>query len=294
MNCTNCGAQIEQNARFCTVCGAALAAPAQYVPPPQQPVYAPVYAAPVIPKKKARTGIWITLALLLIILGAAGWFLGRLMFFKPKDLGIKYTEADFQSAMDKIGTQITFEGKTGDDLDAFRKSLKDEEFYIEDYNFELTDYQRKSFTLTPQEATALLNEVAKGFWWFEDVQVKVLPDGSMEGSSKADIAKLKKELYSDVAGNIPIPLPDSLNIYSKGKLSITNNHLEAQPEEFDLGPIELPNQYKTQGAVQTVSGYLERIYTVVPELEIISLTADEDGNFVFDGVIPQKVVVTKK
>ena len=47
----------------------------------------------------------------------------------------------------------------------------------------------------------------------------------MEGSSTADIERLKTDLYSDVADDAPIPLPDRLNIYSKGQVSITNNQL---------------------------------------------------------------------
>lgn len=51
----------------------------------------------------------------------------------------------------------------------------------------------------------------------DKLQVKVLPDGTMEGSSTADIKRLKTDLYSDVADDAPIPLPDRLNIYRKDR-----------------------------------------------------------------------------
>ncbi len=42
--------------------------------------------------------------------------------------------------------------------------------------------------------------------------MKVLTDGTMEGSSTADIERLKIDLYSDVTDDALIPLSDRLNI----------------------------------------------------------------------------------
>jgi len=47
-------------------------------------------------------------------------------------------------------------------------------------------------------------------------------------------------------------------------------------------------------SVSVMEEYFPRIYTVVPGLEITSLTSNSNGEFVFDGVIPQKVSVTEK
>jgi hypothetical protein len=116
----------------------------------------------------------------------------------------------------------------------------------------------------------------------------------MEGSSTADIKRLKTDLYSDVADDVPLPLPDNLNIYSKGRISITNNQLSGDPEAFSLGAVSLPDKYMEDESVSVMEEFFPRIYTVVPGLEINSLTSNSNGEFVFDGVIPQKVSVTKK
>lgn len=50
----------------------------------------------------------------------------------------------------------------------------------------------------------------------------------------------------------------------------------------------------TGSNLTTASNYLESIFTVIPEFKINSLKVDEEKNFVFDGVIPQNVTVTKK
>jgi hypothetical protein len=235
---------------------------------------------------------YVLLVVFVLILASVSWVYASFSLFGPKDLGVSYTHADYVSALEKTGIQIEFEGMTGEELEEYKKNVEKQS--IHDYNFEFSDYERKEFTLTKEEATALLNEIAPGFWWFDNLQVKVLPDGTMEGSSTADIKRLKTDLYSDVAGDVPIPLPDSLNIYSKGRVSVTNNQLSGDPETFYLGAVPLPGSYMDKESVSVMEEYFPRIYTVVPGLEITSLTSNSNGEFVFDGVVPQKVSVTKK
>ncbi|WP_242492653.1 hypothetical protein [Methanolobus psychrotolerans] len=232
------------------------------------------------------------LAVFVLILASVSWVYASFSLLGPKDLGVDYTHEDYLSALEKTGMQIEYEGMTGAELEEYKKDA--EKKSINDYDFEFSDYQRKEFTLTAEESTALLNEIAPGFWWFDNLQVKVLPDGTMEGSSTADIKRLKTDLYSDVADDVPLPLPDSLNIYSKGRISVTNNQLSGDPEKFSLGAVSLPDKYLEDESVSVMEDYFPRIYTVVPGLEITSLTSNSDGEFVFDGVIPQKVSVTKK
>jgi len=304
MNCPKCGAVISGDTKFCTACGFALA----QVPPPRQPVQPqPVYAAqqpqfqpayagtpPYAPvKKKKHIGLWITIAILLSIIVLIGWFVNSLLF-SPKNLGVKYTQADYDSAIEKTGIQTTFDGMSGDELDQYIDSLNGQKLNIDDYNWEFTDYQQKSFTLTPSEASALLNGIAPAFWWFDNVQVNVLPDGTMEGSSTLDVKSIMNDLYSDVADQIPISLPQKVNIYSRGAISITDNKLTCDPQTFNIGPIALPEEYMTEESVNVISEYMERIYTIIPDMEINSLTTDTNGNIIFDGVIPQSITVTPK
>ncbi|TGC09164.1 hypothetical protein [Methanolobus halotolerans] len=235
---------------------------------------------------------FILLAVLLLVLGGVFWVYASFSLFGPKDLGVEYTHEDYLSALEKTGIQIEYEGMTGEQLEEYKKNA--EKKSIHDYNFEFSEYERKEFTLTAAESTALLNEIAPGFWWFDNLQVKVSPDGTMEGSSTADIKRLKTDLYSDIAGDVPIPLPDSLNIYSKGQISVTNNQLSGDPKTFYLGAIPLSDKYMEEESVNTMEEYFPRIYTVIPGLEITSLTSNSNGEFVFDGVVPQKVSVTEK
>jgi hypothetical protein len=128
MRCTQCGAENVADAQFCASCGQPIAgAPAQYAPaayaqpaatPPgyaPQPAYAPqqVYApqpAPAAaPPRKKKRGCLVTALILIGVLllgcGAVAWGLTSLV--KPKDLGVTYTEADYQSAVTKFGVKMT-------------------------------------------------------------------------------------------------------------------------------------------------------------------------------------------
>ncbi|ABE51180.1 hypothetical protein [Methanococcoides burtonii] len=242
-------------------------------------------------EEKGKLKYVFMIAFLLIIGGVFSAY-ASFSLLGPKDLGVEYTHEDYLSALEKTGMEIEYKGLTGEALEEYKKDAPKESFH--DYNFEFSEYERKEFTLTAEESTALLNEIAPAFWWFDDLQVKVSPDGTMEGSSTADIKRLKADLYSDVVDDVPIPLPNTLNIYSKGQISITNNQLSAQPESFKLGPASLPTKYMSDESVSVMEDYFPRIYTVVPGLEINSLTSNSNGEFVFDGVIPQKVSVTEK
>ncbi len=235
---------------------------------------------------------YVLLVVFVLILASVSWVYASFSLFGPKDLGVEYTHADYLSALETTGIMVEYEGMTGEELEEYKKNV--EKKSIHDYNFEFSEYERKEFTLTAEESTALLNEIAPGFWWFDNLQVKVLSDGTMEGSSTADIKRLKTDLYSDVADDVPLPLPDNLNIYSKGRISITNNQLSGDPEAFSLGAVSLPSKYMEDESVSVMEEFFPRIYTVVPGLEINSLTSNSNGEFVFDGVIPQKVSVTKK
>lgn len=304
MFCSKCGSQLEENTNFCTKCGqkAQNSTPqkpqmqnqfiGQQPPPPYTNPPDPIQAQK--PPKKRHTGCLIIFMMLLCIVGGLAYVLASAFFLPPKNLGVKYTKKDYVNAIDKIGVKINFNGKSGETMEAGKENYRNKNLYIDDYNWELSDYQEKQFELTPSEATALLNEIAPGFWWFDNLQVNIRSDGTMEGSSTADIAKLKVDLYKDIADKIPIPIPDKVNLYGVGKITITNNKLISMPEKLTLGSVPLPEQYMTDDSVEVISSYLERLYTVVPGLEIISLKANDEGNFEFDGIIPLSVSATEK
>ena len=309
MFCRNCGQSLPDSAMFCKYCGtktnkvnppgSVTAAAAPTVVKPAVTVQSAPIAAkpipavqPVIKKKKHNhVALWISLSILLILLLGAGYLIASLFgVFGPKDLGVRYTEKDYESALTKIGTQITFDGMTGDELRDYNKDLKKsgKELAISDYTWEFSDYQEKNIELTPEEATALLNEIAPGFFWFEDQQVKVLKDGSVEASGTLLAKKAINELYPDLKDQIPVSIPDKLDLYAIGGISIEENALTLHATEFKSGIIS-PVSVQT---LNDYASYFEVLYTCVPGLVIHSLEVNDEGNFVISALIPQTATIT--
>lgn len=276
--CNSCGAPLTEGSLFCPNCGAGVnaGAPAPVYTAPSAAVSAP----PVKKKKKGLRALIITL-IVLLILGAGGFAAYQFLLGKT-DLGVAYTDADTKSVMGKIGLTIDSS-----------KVPKGGSTKIGDYNWTFSNYQRKTFNVTPAEAMAFFNTIAPGFWWFDNTQIKIGTDGSIITSSTLNIGKMKNELFPDVAKYIPIPLPDSAGLYTKGQFSIVNNKISMNPETIKVGAVEVPKDYLTGSNLTTFSGYLERIYKVIPGLEIYSAKQQGTG-FVFDGKIPTKVTVTPK
>lgn len=328
MFCTKCGANVEDGVKFCTECGENLLLTtsqqsqpdlqqqASYQQTPSQPVYQqqPVYQAAyqpamnMAPKRKRHVGLYVMLSILIILAAIIVYILGSLSFFKPKDLGIKYTQADFNGVIQKLGIHINADlgsNQTYDNAPILAGSMTSkgdstitkENFEnglnYQDFNWEFSNYVQKSVTLTPEEVTAFFNEIAPTFWWFDKTQVKIDGNGKIITSSQADIKKIKEDLYSDVANNIPIPLPDKVNIYTEGDFSITDNKINMVPDVIKAGPLSVPEQYLAGDNLDIFSSFLERFYTVIPGLQINN-AGIKDGEFVFDGMIPTEVKVTPK
>ncbi len=303
MYCKNCGSEIGDGSVYCQKCGAETDSGRK----PEDKASESFSAAP---KKKRHLARWIVLTVLLLIIGAGAYVYGSISWFPPKDLGVRYTQKDYNLAMQKTGVHITADlgnGITYDNKDILSGSLtatgykdagnassvKLKDLNINDYNWEFSKYERKTIKMTNVEVSAFFNEIAPAFWWFKNTQVKLAPDGTIITSSTADIAKMKRELFSDVAGKIPVPLPDKANLYTEGSFSVTNNKITMVPKVMNAGAVSLPDQYKSGENLKVFSGYLERFYTVVPKLQVNKAYV-ENGQFIFDGTVPTEVKVTPK
>lgn len=275
----------------------------------QQPAYAQQPVAQPMPKKKRHVGLFVFLGILIVLAGVIIYMLGSLSLFKPKNLGIDYEISDYNSVVQKLGMHITADlgnGKTYDnasvlsgDLDtdvfgAISDENEGEKLSYKDYNWTFSNYQPKTMSLTPEEVTAFFNEIAPSFWWFDNTQVKVDADGKIITSSTADIQKIVSDLYPDIAGDIPIPLPGRVNLYTEGDFSVTNNQITMVPEVFKVGPISVPEEYLEGEGLVMLSDGLGRFITIIPGLQINSAGLDADGNFYFDGIVPTEVSITPK
>lgn len=198
--------------------------------------------------------------LLLIVLFLGGYLglipgLSKIMGTdKPRDLGVRYTEADRATARGK--SQVIYE--------ALPENTPAEEsiqrFGVQEVNTEFT----------APEITALMNNRPWRYWPYADVQVKFNSDGSGEISGT-----LLKDKIAGYGAAIGIPqeamalaqklLPTNPTFYVKMKASLVNNQvLEFEPQKFEIGRVPMP-----------LGVFLSYFQPVLPTLQAFAAESDD-------------------
>jgi hypothetical protein len=337
MFCQNCGIEITAGSAFCQNCGIKAEvsadsptvtttntvippAPPQPQPIPANPVYStqpvtpqpPVFpASPVVKPKKRHVGLWIFLTILVLATAGAVLAIGSAVWFGPKDLGIRYTQADFNKVIKDLGVHITADFGNGDRYDNIdivngsetatgyfsdnnKKSVKVDMLDYKEYNWEFSKFEKKIIKVNDVQATALLNEIAPPFFWLKNTQVKIEPDGSLKFSSSLNIRNIIRDLFQSVADKIPIKLPEKLNIYLEGKFSIKNNVVGEPPTTVTSSIYTVPEKYLTDENVAYFVSYFTALFDELNLPISVDNLYVQDGEFVFEGYIPTEVKVTPK
>lgn len=219
----------------------------------------------------------------------------------PADLGVRYTEGDYQLALSKTGISVRFLNMTEAESAAFLKDNR--KLLLSDYEISYTNYAQRSFELTPVEATALANEFLPMFSMFSDVQLAVPESGRLRASFRIHVEKVRLELLPELVGStqpafLAKLLPIYLNMNFEGPaFTVVNNQL-LQRDRLDtvrLGAVSLrPFLGDTdRGTRDLFTSYAERIYRMVPRLRIQSLRINERRNFEFTGTLPLRITIRR-
>lgn len=149
---------------------------------------------------------------------------------KPRDLGIRYTEADLASGRGK--SQIIYE--TLPEGTAPEKSWQ-------------TVGQRKiDTTFSSAEITAVMNNKVGRYSPYKNVQLKFNADGS--GEISGSLVKSRLPLYGSTFGAPSEAvsfamkfLPENPVFYLKGKATLEGNKVGVfEPQRFEIGRVPLP------------------------------------------------------
>ncbi len=233
--------------------------------------------------RKFLLGALITLGSILVVallvLGYLGFIPGLSSVFgadKPRNLGVTYTAADYDSAHRKSGIQLSSLPDTG----------KSEGSIV------MTGKQPLTSTFSSAEITAAANERKWKYWPISKVQVKFNSDGSMESSGVLNIGKLVS--YAQALGLAQADIKQALDalksiptnpaFYVKLKTTVTDNKVSMDVQQAELGRLSLtPDIIKNaQGKViDAFNAYLASS----PNISIKSLSF-ADGKVNFDGTLP--------
>ncbi len=200
---------------------------------------------------------------------------------KPRDLGVRYTDADLQSLMAKNGIQDVVLPPS----DVPKGSLV----------YEGSKPLKNSFSQEEITARIADNEKIK-FNPVSETQVRLNPDGTVEISGRMDLRIVEQgaeafgmdmQDYAQVKPYIDQfrALNPNPAFYAKGTCSVTNNQIQMDIDEATIGRTPLPLDQMPMGEIVD---QFEELMGNVNGLEVKKLTF-EDGKMDFDGSVPAKV-----
>jgi hypothetical protein len=196
---------------------------------------------------------------------------------RPRDLGVKYTDADYLSARSKTGVELV---------------ALPEDTPLEQ-SIQMTGKKPVTTAFTDEELTALANRRKWKYYPVKDVQIKVNEDGTAEASARLLTGRLLNygkatgvpEYYMtnvfDKVGLIPNP-----PVYIKGKATVVNGEITGKVEKLEIGRIEVPKTFVEENNGKLVE-FLEGGIKRTPGLTVKSLDFNS-GKMNFDGTLPQK------
>ncbi len=249
-----------------------------------------------------RIGMKTLLVILSLIVAVVLYIVFTSFVGRPKDLGIRYTDEDYDRFLTKTGVTVDFLDMSESEWQAYLDENERQILKIKDYAFAFSDYEEIRVMLSMAEATAFMNEFLPPFNWVEQSQVTLLENGHAAASFKVRFDIVQEELIADIVEQIPESvaglIPSSFNLHIEGvPFTITENEITL-PEQLDIlsiGPVSLrPIIGDTDQATRDwVMDHVERIYRQIPQLQIHSLSITPGGYFEFSGLVPTRVTIRK-
>jgi hypothetical protein len=221
---------------------------------------------PVQSKKKRHIFRWIFLLFILLVIGVAGYsgFVPGLSDTmganEPRDLGVKTTKTDFTATLQKAGFVL-------DDSAGFGP----------DTRISYSGQKNVDVTLSNEEISSLMNYDHAKAYPISDAQVKVSPDGTLEGSAKVNAS------YAGYSVNNAV--------YAKGKIEVTGpTSVVFNIDSLVIGRVPMPIRAEDKAkAEQLVHEKLNSI----PGFSIGSVSY-EGGLVHFKGTIPASAKRVKR
>ncbi len=207
--------------------------------------------------KKIGVVAIILVVVAVLVLGATGFVPGVSDIMgtsKPRDLGVKYSDADYNSLLEKL-PGMTVEGMEDICIGCPHK---------------VSGSVPAEAEVSQEEFSALLNKGNKKSGIVKDIQVRFNSDGTVEASGKALDSRLSGPIYAKAKPVVcgPRCLTFEMDSAEAGRLGVSGEQLEI-----------------ARGALDEVSqGFFDRN----PGLTIESLSI-EGGKMNFKGTVPEKV-----
>ncbi len=273
MRCDYCGAPYDDKDHFCRNCGVRFKDPADAS---GAELIRPSKPDPKVAERRRRTKRALTMAAAgLVILALAAQLVVQLMpdiiylsmGGKPKDLGVKYTEADYKSILDKTGILADEPPESSDRRD-----------YTDVYN----GTKDVDWTFTESELTAWFNmDKQPGYWPFSAVQVRLHADNVIEASLSVDGKKLST--FIAITRRAPQEvvtflqsLPEAIPVYAKAKITFTGpKSVGVEVLGFEAANLPVSAMGMSEQANQILSGILGDMFASIEQANIDEFSVNE-------------------
>lgn len=203
---------------------------------------------------------------------------------KPRDLGVRYTRAEYDSYVRRATSEIV-ELPEADDpgkgiLFTGQRPLKE--------------------TFTQEEMSARLNYATWRYLPVSNSQIRIQDDGALEFSGNLRLDRLEGFILAigggDYAGfglELSAPLARIVGsnpaVYIRAKASVTNNKSDISVEKIQLGRFGLPldSVGDTNELVEALTDYLIGRVSGFGAKSVIF----REGKMFFEGTVPEKILV---
>lgn len=224
--------------------------------------------------------VLLVLLVLILLAGGGVWYV-----LQPKTLGVRYTNEHLDAAYEKL--DVAFEALSAT---SSGKTLV------------LSGSHRVDQTFSSEELTAMADnrQSQYAYFPFQNVQIRVNADGSVEGSAKVAFADAVRYLTAlgvssqDVTeGAKKLNIPNAtLPVYLKVTGSITNNKSTIRVASARIAQISVPDNL-VQEYTPAFNAFLESVIkSRQPSYNIQKLTV-ENGKVHFTGTAPDKEQAVK-
>lgn len=205
--------------------------------------------------------------LVIVALGYTAFMLYQMHGGKQKDLGVRYTQADFQHTLKRVGINVT----------------SPDRLYI-GAKFTSTGSHPLDATFSNADLTALVNgfQASKGI--VKNFQIRVLPNNAAEVSFIVDLTQLTSAKIPVIGGF----MPDQLPVYAKGTFAVTGAHsMSGDVQALKAGNLNVPGWILNTAQSRFIN-WLNDQFGQMSGLDLKSI-ATSSGQVHFVGSVPDAV-----
>ncbi len=279
MHCLICGAPFDTPDNFCRSCGRRLGNAVAHMPKPSPiggggAVSEQIRDRRFVARMKAASVSIVLLSLLMLLLAQAAPSLFNGTGFRLVDLGVTWSETDYNSIMQKCAVLAD---APPEGIDKSRYS--DEYIGSKDISWSFTESEMSAFFSFGSHP---------GYWPVSNVQIKLHPGNIIESSCNVDPAKLltypavtrylPQEIKNYVS-NIPLKIP----LYAKAKLSFTSpKQVEIKLESLSALGFTISDPAMSTQANQILQSIVNDILSEAGPVSITGFSTGE-GNLEISG-----------